>query len=164
MKPTDLNFKVLTPAPERAQKLLAALTRAGIRYNQYAPVAMVKAVSISGGTFGFWMAPFENGNFDNDPEPEVTFDRALELLAQVETPAPIFDIKLRDEVLCRDTPAGTWEIKHFARVGELKDFRTFGTYYGQMLPYKGNEHLHGQTTTPDGWWEVENGKPVWRRK
>ena len=32
------------------------------------------------------------------------------------------------------------------------------------LNFKSNEHLHGETTTPDGWGEVENGKPVWRRK
>lgn len=24
--------------------------------------------------------------------------------------------------------------------------------------------IMGETTTPDGWWEVESGQPVWRRK
>lgn len=164
MKPTDLNFKVLTPTPERASKLLAALTRAGVDYSTQLRPEIAQAMSLFKGRFGFWVCPFGNNGFDNEPLPEVTFTEALELLAQVEAPTPTFDIKLRDEVLCRDTPAGTWEIKHFARTGELKEFRTFGTYYGQMVKYKGNEHLHGTGTTPDGWWEVENGKPVWRRK
>lgn len=161
MKPADLNFKTLTPTPERASKLLAALTRANIRYANCA--IEPAAIAIEKGHFSFWYSCNLDG-FDNDPMPEVTFIHALKLLDQVEAPTSTFDIKLRDEVLCRDTPAGTWEIKHFARVGELRDFKTFGTYYGQMVKYAGNEHLHGQTTTPDGWWEVEDGQPVWRRK
>lgn len=161
MKPTDLNFKVLTPTPERARKLLAALARVNIRYAKYATEPA--AVAVEKGHFSFWH-PRVVSTFDNDPLPELTFTEALELLAQVEAPTPTFDIKLRDEVLCRDGSEGTWEIKVFARLTDLHLFMTYDSFYRQLIPFKGNEHLHGKTTMPDGWWEVEDGQPVWRRE
>ena len=85
MKLTDLNFKVLTPNPERARKLLVALTKAGIRYAKNATEPT--AITIKKGLFSLWRLPAVDG-FDMDPLPEVTFDQALELLAQVETPTP----------------------------------------------------------------------------
>jgi hypothetical protein len=162
MKPTDLNFKVLTPTPERAQKLLEALTRANIRYSTHLKPEAALAMSLCRGHFSFWRSSVVSA-FDKEPMPEVTFAHALKLLAQVEAPTPTFDIKLRDEVLCRHNPIFEWDFKIFTRVTE-DYFSTTGHVYEQLIPYKGNEHLHGKTTTPDGWWEVESGQPVWRRK
>lgn len=164
MKLTDLNFKVLTPSAERARKLLDALTRAQIDYSAQRVPEIVKAIAISKGYVYHWTHPFSNDiGFEEEPLPEVTFAEALEFLAQVEAPTPTFDIKLRDEVLCRGSSSYEWNFKIFARITECY-FSTTGHVYEQLIPFKGNEHLHGQTTTPDGWWEVENGKPVWRRK
>lgn len=164
MKTTDLNFKVLTPTPERAQKLLAALTRAGVSYSTHLKPETAQAMCLSSGHFSFWRFPDVAG-FDNDPLPELTFTEVLELLAKVETPTPTFDIKLRDEVLVRDDKC-VWGIAQFARIqNHIHGHTVFGGGgFQQMVKYAGNEHLHGQTTTPDGWWEVENGNPVWRRK
>lgn len=162
MKPTDLNFKVLTPTPERARKLLAALTRAGVSYSTHLKPETALAMSLCKGRFSFWQ-PSIISAFDIDLLPEVTFAHALELLAQVEAPTPTFDIKLRDEVLCRDNSSCEWNFKIFTHVTECY-FNTTGHVYEQLIPFKGNEHLHGETTTPDGWWGVESGQPVWRRK
>jgi hypothetical protein len=162
MKLTDLNFRILTPTPERACKLLAALTRAGVSYSTHLKPETAQAMSLCNGHFSFWRFPGVDG-FDNDPLPELTFTEALELLAQVEAPTPTFDIKLRDEVLCRHSPIFEWNFKIFTRVTE-DYFSTTGHVYEQLIPFKGNEHLHGETTTPDGWWEVESGQPVWRCK
>jgi hypothetical protein len=161
MKLTDLNFKILTPTPERARKLLAALTKAGIRYAKYATEPT--AITIKKGHFGFWRSLNVEG-FDKDPMPEVTFAHALELLAQVEAPTPTFDIKLRDEVLCRRDISETWEFRQFTRTADTHFRAVSCGLWQQMVKYKGNEHLHGTTDTPDGWWEVESGQPVWRRK
>jgi hypothetical protein len=162
MKLTDLNFRILTPTPERARKLLDALTRAGVSYSTQLKPERAQAISLRNGHFSFWRFPGVDG-FDNDPLPELTFTEALELLAQVEAPTPTFDIKLRDEVLCRHSPIFEWNFKIFTRVTE-DYFSTTGHVYEQLIPFKGNEHLHGETTTPDGWWEVESGQPVWRCK
>lgn len=160
MKLTDLNFKVLTPTPERARKLLTALTKAGIPYAEYATEPT--AVSIEKGLFHFWRSSDVDG-FDKDSLPEVTFIHALKLLAQVEASDPTFDIKLEDRVLTRDDNQHPWEYGIYTRVGKVA-FHTTGEVWYKLIPFKGNEHLHGQTTTPDGWWEVESGQPVWRRK
>lgn len=160
MKLTDLNFKVLTPTPERVRKLLAALTKAGIRYAEYATEST--AIAIEEGLFNFWRSS-DVTCFDKDPMPEVTFAQALELLAQVEAPTSTFDIKLEDRVLVRDDNQYPWKYRIYTRVGK-KAFHTIGEIWYKLIPFKGNEHLHGETTTPDGWWEVENGQPVWRRK
>ena len=36
----------------------------------------------------------------------------------------------------------------------------------KIAPYEGNEHLVGETIMrePEEWWEIENGKPVLKRK
>ena len=124
------------------------------------------AAEITEGHMLYWSCDItaKYDSFDEKELPEVTFDHALELLAQVEAPAPTFDIKLRDEVLCRRDISETWEFRQFTRTADTHFRAVSCGLWKQMLPFKGNEHLHGKTTTPDGWWEVENGKPVWRRK
>lgn len=165
MKKEELNFKVLTPTEGRAAFILRALDEIGITRVRRIPYDVIKAVRVMKGEVAVWTKPFDSLNgFDASLAPEVTLEQALELLKRVEPAAPEFDIKLRDEVLCRDDKDDPWEIKHFARVRKPGSFQTFGGFFYQMVKYAGNEHLHGTTDTPDGWWECCEGKPVWRSR
>jgi len=167
MKKEELNFKVLTPTVERARAVLKALSDAGITLKTPMPPSLIRAIRVMNSELIAWLDPFNDGsstNFDASLAPEVTFAQALELLKRVETAAPKFDIKLRDEVLVSDVDSDIWELCEFARV-HTDCFMMIGYGYGQkMIKYAGNERLHGTNDTPDGWWECCEGKPVWRSK
>ena len=164
MKKEQLNFKVLTPTEGRAAFILRALDEIGITRARRIPYDVIKAVRVMNGEVILWARPFEGfSGFDASLAPEVTLEQALELVKRVE-PEREFDIKLRDEVLVSDVDSDIWELCEFARV-HTDCFMMIGYGHGQkMIKYAGNEHLHGTTDTPDGWWECREGKPVWRSK
>jgi hypothetical protein len=95
--------------------------------------------------------------------PEVTFETALEMLASIEPDAPEFDIKPFDRVLFRDMNSD-WSANFYNKIYGDSGFDFVACQAEQMIKYDGNEHLHGTTNTPAGWWECENRKPVWRTK
>lgn len=98
------------------------------------------------------------------PEPIMNSRDAIQLIESIEPDAPEFDIKLREEVLVSDVDSDIWELCDFARV-HTDCFMMIGYGYGQkLIKYKGNEKYHGTTDIPPGWWECENGKPVWKTK
>ena len=163
MKKEELNFKVLTPTEGRAALILRALDKIGLTRARRIPYDVIKAVRVMNGEAVIWTKPFDSlSGFDASLAPEVTFAEALELVKRVEPAAPEFDIKLRDEVLCQNT-RDEWILDIFA-IAKNKGFRCVGYTWTKILPFKGNEHLHGTDTTPDGWWECVDGKPVWRSK
>lgn len=169
MKKSELSFKCMLGSPARNKKMYDAIILAGIknyiREEDFVKSAICLRID---NTWGNEVSPTYAAKiteaYEEAPIPEVTFEAALEMLASVEPDAPEFDIKLRDEVLVSDVDSDIWELCEFARV-HTDCFMMIGYGYGQkMIKYAENEHFHGTTDMPDGWWECENSKPVWKTK
>lgn len=164
MKKSELFFKCFVGSPERARDLKAALKKKEfcVKSINEEKCAFVQIVADS---VAFWQT-LEAGSraFPRLSAPEVSLPEALKLIESVEPDAPEFDIKLRDEVLCRDDISNEWEFCHFSRLGKDR-FKVADLASGRkMIKFDGNEHFHGKTNVPDGWWECENGKPIWKTK
>ena len=177
MKLSDLKFKVITGTPERNRAIQEALFAKGGCWTETGSktIKRLDAFCLSHNLNTRTPMILNNLSWDDGfsafeilDAPEVTFQQALDLIAQVEVPEPEFDIKLRDEVLVRDASDGFWEICHFARFEKSNyglSFKAFSLEnFSKIMKYAGNEKYHGTDDTPPKWWEVENGKPVLRRK
>lgn len=166
MKKEELNFKVLTPTEGRAAFILRALDEAGIPRPSRIPYSTVQAVRVMRGDTVVWVHdPFKGPtNFDASLVPEVTFERAIELINQVEI-VPEFNIKPFDKILrCSPRSRGPWRIGFYSHP-EMMEFEGLnGITIGRMVLFEGNEHLLNKSDLPDGWWECSGGKPVWRTK
>lgn len=170
MKKEELEFKCILGSPARNEKMYDALAKAGLKNSIIKEDFVKSAICLRVGVFcGSEVSPTWAQKITESYEaldyPEVTYAEALELLKRVEPVAPEFDIKLRDEVLVRDEGC-VWGIAQFARMTtHLHGAVIFGGHsFQQVVKYVGNEHLHGTTNTPDGWWECCEGKPVWKTK
>lgn len=101
------------------------------------------------------------------PEPIMNYQDALKLIANVEPDAPEFDIKPFDKVLVRTNENSEWSCD-FHNLFDDEGFWVIGGFGNEsakmMIKYEGNEALVSTTDAPIGWWECENGKPVWRTK
>lgn len=166
MKKEELNFKVLTPTEGRAAFILRALDGAGIPRPSRIPYSTVQAVRVMRGETVVWVHnPFKGpANFDASLAPEVTFERAIELINQVET-EPEFNIKPFDKILRWSARSkGPWKIGFYSHP-EMMEFEGLNsTTIDRMVLFEGNEHLLNKSDLPDGWWECCDGKPVWRNK
>lgn len=169
MKKSELSFKCVLGSEKRNKQMYDAIIRAGIknhiREEDFVKTAMCLRID---DTWSNEVSPTYASKiteaYEDSTIPEVTFEDALEMLKSIEPDAPEFDIKLREEVLVSDIDSDIWELCEFARV-HTDCFMMIGYGYGQkMIRYADNEHLHGTTYMPSGWWESENGKPVWRTK
>lgn len=106
-------------------------------------------------------------DFNDSPVPFMKWQDVIEILKTYEADSKRkFNIKLREEVLVTDDFSGKWELCEFSRIdSEENKFIAIGLGCGDnLIRYKNNKDLIGTTTVPEGWWEVENGEPVWRRK
>jgi len=157
----NVSFKCVVPSRDVEEKIAKALYAKGL-----VPGGMIASIGAC-----FMMFHSEGLNANSDavkfcqwPQPLVSWQQALDLIATVQKPEPVFDIKLRDEVLVRDMAGDKWEIKHFAILREALSghiFKTYGGSYGMCIRFAGNEKYHGTDDSPSGWWEVKNGKPKW---
>jgi len=161
IKLADVSFKCAVLTPERSEILQRAAFAAG---GEWADKSKVFSETDKLCLFcekGELSTCDTTGFFVNYSLPEVTLQQALDLLATVEKPEPVFDIKLRDEVLFL---YDEWDFCHFARLHGNHFRGTDRTLAKQMIKFAGNEALLGATDTPSGWWEARNGKPVWVTK
>lgn len=171
MKKSELSFKCVLPTPQHAELILDKIKVIGI-YNDKIVQRKIKesgktAVFMSicnrmGFAFGLSsVASF----FCSWAEPLMSYEDALKLIESVEPDAPEFDIKMRDEVLVRHSGRHQfWQLADFAAYRYKQFSVKGGNVYATLIKYEGNEHFHGTTDMPDGWWECENGTPVWRTK
>lgn len=170
MKKSELSFKCVLPTPSSISKITDLLEKKGI--GEKSIIAHAKTTAGKNAVFasislkdGFTVGLCSRAHyFCSWSEPLMSYEEALKLIESVEPDAPEFDIKLREEVLVSDVDSDIWELCEFARV-HTDCFMMIGYGYGQkMIRYEGNERFHGTTDMPNGWWECENGKPVWMTK
>lgn len=157
-------FKCAAMTPDRVVKMRKALSRHGIEirvgddavYVFYRPGEDMEWASYA-------LTPEK---FVDCEEEEMTFDQAMKMIlaAPVLVPAPKFEFKPFDQILRQNKHSETWKIGFYSHIEPNNFIGLNGATVMRMLPYKGNEHLLNTKGRPDGWWEVENGKPVWRAK
>lgn len=156
MKKSELSFKCVVPDKEAADKLCDIL---GVS-SQQEPYALMRY----NGKESFAQWGVLSAIFCAWPEPLMSYEDALKLIESVEPDAPKFDIKPFDRILARGANGSEW----LARLYESKGIRSFmetgGCFCNQIIKYDGNEHLHRTVNPAAGWWECENGKPVWKTK
>lgn len=105
------------------------------------------------------------------PEPIMSYEEALKLIASIEPEAPEFDIKPLQPVLRKKYTQNvghndtTWELDLYANKINMFNFSCIGERHADcIISYPENRTLCGEFDYPAGWWECENGKPVWRTK
>lgn len=161
MKKSELSFKCVTATEGRTTAIVNALLNKGQNCCDMSEIkdaffvyATNGRIEIGKSSTGFYMC---------DDVPEVSLPEALKLIESIEPDAPEFDIKPFDRILLRDI-SGEWSADFYNKIYGDSEFNFVACQAEQMIKYDGNEHLHGTTDTPAGWWECENGKPVWRTK
>lgn len=169
MKKSELSFKCVLPTPKHANTITERLEAIGV-YN----IEVVKSrLAESGKTakflsldnkMGFVFGLSDNASFFcNWTEPLMSYEDALKLIESIEPDAPEFDIKPFYRVLLRDMN-GEWSADFYNKIYGASEFDFVASQANQMIKYEGNEKYHGTKDAPDGWWECENWKPVWRTK
>lgn len=160
MKKSELKFKCVVPNKNAGIRIRLALKSIGLiknaedDYTHYQFFAYDRGIVATTNAECFCLLQ----------EPLMSYEDAIKLIESVEPDVPKFDIKLREEVLVSDVYSDIWELCDFARVN-TDCFVVIGYGYGhKLIKYEGNEEYHGTTNTPAGWWECENGNPVWRTK
>lgn len=161
MKKSKLSFKCVVPDKLSLVQLEAALMAKNLIKNIHGDASFYCFLAYSKG-----MVMTNNaGIFCSCDEPLMNYEDAIRLVRSIEPDAPEFDIKLRDEVLVRHSGHHQfWLLADFAAYRRKHFSVKGGNIYYTLIKYEGNEHFHGTTDTPDGWWECENGKPVWKTK
>ena len=174
MKKSELSFKCVLPTPQHAKLILDKIKAIGIYNDGIVPsrikesgetAAFMSICNRMGFAFGLSsVASF----FCNWTEPLMSYEEALNLIESIEPDAPEFDIKPFDKIICRVDSNSIWsaDFYNFADP-KISVFYVVGWHDGdirQVLKAESNKHLIGTTATPAGWWECENGKPVWRMK
>lgn len=161
MKKSELSFKCVVPNNKEENNLISALCNAGLLDRCFGAgwcFLMYNAQGLS--------ANRDEKQFCSWSEPLMSYDEALKLIESVEPDAPEFDIKPFDKVIVRVNESATWNCDFFNQIGK-KVLYVMGWHNGDILQAvkkKGNESLIGTKDTPAGWWECENGKPVWRTR
>ena len=73
------------------------------------------------------------------------------VLEKIKSAKPAHDFKPFDKVLVRDGNDATWKVdlfSHFKEVHAYK-YQCIGNRWDVCIPYEGNEHLVGTTSTPE---------------
>ncbi|MDD3289217.1 MAG: hypothetical protein PHX43_09510 [Alphaproteobacteria bacterium] len=171
MKKSELCFKCVLGSKTRNKQMYDALIKAGLRnsINDQDFISTAMCLWVDDQWFDEVSPTYSNiisDSYENNPSPEITFSEALKLLGEAEPDAPEFDIKPFDKILCRVNENARW-CADFYNFMEMNVFYVVGWHDGkgmQMIKSDGNMQLLGTRVTPAGWWECENGKPVWRTK
>ena len=178
MKKSELSFKCMLGSPARNKKMYDAIIQAGIKNRiseeDFVKSAMCLRIDKRWGNdeLLFIYAAKITEEYEEAPIPEVTFEAALEMLASVEPDAPEFDIKPFDRVLWKRKPTNkdnndtVWHLDFYADRINMYNFACIGNGNADcIVPYtEKNAELNNGFAYPAGWWECENGKPVWRTK
>lgn len=168
MKKSELCFKCVLGSKTRNKQMYDALIKAGLRnsINDQDFISTAMCLWVDDQWFDEVSPTYSNiisDSYENNPSPEITFSEALKLLGEAEPDAPEFDIKPFDRVLLRDMN-GEWSADFYNKIYSACEFDFVACQADHMIKYEGNEQYHGTKDTPAGWWECENGKPVWRTK
>jgi hypothetical protein len=165
----DLRFKCVVSNAEDEKRLRFALLAKGYSMTYVNP----------GHSFRMCFISFREGKlFGNDALafcsekcPLVTYEQALDLIAQVEKPEPVpeFDIKPLQPVLWKQKPKikgindTVWHLDFYADRMNMFNFACVGNINADcLLPYNSNTAtLNNDFYYPEGWWECKDGKPVW---
>lgn len=178
MKKSELSFKCVLPTPKHANTITERLEAIGV-YN----VEVVKSRLVESGKtakflsldnkMGFVFGLSDTASyFCNWPEPLMSYEDALKLIESIEPDAPEFDIKTFDKVLWKQKPKiksyndTTWHVDFYAGRINVDGFACIGNTNADCLLFCNADtlELNNSFDYPAGWWECENGKPVWRTK
>lgn len=163
MKKSELKFKCLTGCRARNMAMLDEFRRIGIVVDDDLSRFRDEALAIEFCDNSFiWCQEISDGYLAST-KPEMLFCDAIEQLKSIEPDAPEFDIKPFDRILLRDLN-GEWSADFYNKIYSTTEFDCISCQAEQIIKYEGNEQYHGTTDTPAGWWECENGKPIWRTK
>jgi hypothetical protein len=156
MKKSELIFKCVVPSI--AALNLIAIKVGHSRYDSDLPFFVfngahkASSATANSETFCVW------------PEPIMSYEEALKLIESIEPDAPEFDIKPFERILARGANGSEWLARLYEAKGTCNFIETGGCFCNQLIKYDGNEHLHRTANPAAGWWECENGKPIWRTK
>ena len=155
MKKSELSFKVAALTDDRRLAMFHAMSASRVEFavHEKSFIYCHKGLVSAGSCVG---------EFDKNELPEMSLAEAIKLIESIEPDAPEFDIKPFDRVLMRNLDK-VWSADFFNLLsGDEIDF--VSCQAKECIKYDGNEKYHGTTYMPPGWWECENGKPVWRTK
>lgn len=167
MKKSELSFKCILGSTKRNKQMYDAIILAriknSIREEDFVKSAMCIRID---DTWSNEVSPTYSSTITESYEdaaiPEVTFEAALEMLSSIEPDAQEFDIKFSEKCLGKNNTEDSWKVVSFGAIGN-QAFRTLENGSINMVtPLTRDVFLN--LNDIDGWWECENGKPVWRTK
>ncbi len=159
MQLSDLRFKCVIPNKDGEIKLRAKLCTKGM--------GSLNALATGNAFFAF--GPSTNSSAS--PEyfctwdlPLVSYEQALSLIDSVEDPAPKFDIKAFDKILCRSASDGTWRASIFSGIVSAGFETVGGSVFSQIMRYENNEKYDRSSAAPANYWTCEGRLPIWQTK
>lgn len=168
MKKSELSFKCVVPNKNAGMCIRLALKNIGLikttedDYAHYQFFAYDRGIiaTTNADVFCLWS------------EPLMSYEDALKLIESIEPDVPEFDIKPLSPVIWKQKPKNekhndtVWHLDFYADRVNYSCFACIGhASVDCILPYNSEtEHLNNSFDYPDGWWECESGKPVWRTK
>lgn len=162
------SFKCAGMTRSRCVVMRNALNLRIAKLQQFSPdmdneVAFVLFKEIKDGCceFGFAYSS-QNGYFVDYAAEELTFDQAMKRILEepMIEPEPVFDFKFRKIVLVRDCDIQAWRTAEFDFIKKNGFCTVGGMSWCYMIEF--NEKYRGNKDMPDGYWVVENDKPVWK--
>lgn len=174
MKLSELSFKVITGTEERNRAIQEALFAKGGEWTagvgrkilELGAESLAHNVEVFGKkipnlSYGGFLSHFANELI----APEVTFQQALDLIAQVEMPEPEFPFKPFDKIIAAyDGYSSSNWVPEFFSLLIRGSFWTMNRMQAPIMiaKYEGNENLLGESIMrePAEWWEIKDGKPV----
>jgi len=168
-----LNFKLILGTRERRQKFYSLLVKIGKNHEKekesfMAFATMAWSANDGSGHF-FFSTEVYSPSFENSHATLVTLEQAETRINHFyETQNP-FPFKPFDKIIAAfDGYSSTNWTPEFFSIFIRENFWAMGSKQAavKIAPYEGNEHLVGETIMrePEEWWEIENGKPVLKRK
>ena len=162
MKKSELNFKCVVLGKEVSSSICRML---GIK-------SIHKISSFIQCKNGSCATSSKADVFCSWPEPPMSHEDAIKLVESIEPDAQEFDIKPFDKVLWKQKPKiksyndTTWHVDFYAGRINVDSFACIGNTSADCLLLCNADtlELNNSFDYPAGWWECENGKPVWRTK
>jgi hypothetical protein len=168
MKKSELKFKCVVPNKNAGIRIRLALKSIGLiknaedDYTHYQFFAYNRGIVATKNAECFCLLE----------EPLMSYEDALKLIESIESDAPEFDIKPFDKVLWKQRPKiksyndTTWHVDFYAGRINVDNFACIGNASADCLLFCNADtlELNNSFDYPAGWWECENGKPVWRTK
>ena len=171
MKLSELRFKVITGTPGRNRAIQEALfaksgewiAGVGRKIQELDAESLAHNAEAFGKKFPGLSYGGSLSHFAEELiAPEVTFQQALDLIAQVDEPEPEFPFKPKD--WCMVTEPGApygWKLAIYSNIAD-RAFQCIGSYYKRIAPL--DEKMLGVVGSPAEWWEIKDSKPKLMRR